>query len=448
MKIIQSILVLCIVTFSITSCNPKFKVPDAQKGDVDVSKFIAIGSSQTAGYSDGALYYEGQQNSFVNLLAKQFEEIGGSQLNMPYVSASSNGVGLAIGSSTVNAKSVVGTRTDCKGVASLGPVKLTPTETYSYFSNSVYNASSAFQNLGAPYTKLIHLLHKGYGNSSSPYFNPYYQRFASNTNTSSIINDAINQNPTFFSLQIGNDDVMAYALSGATDDSITSVNRFSAHLDSIIYYLTKNGAKGVVASIPSLKSLPYFKTVGYNALALDTAKANSLTQFYKPLNPNLKFYEGNNGFIIQDASTFLGLRQAVDGELILLNIPLDDVKCNSMGSLIPIADKYVLDLGEINEIENAISAYNNLLRAKAESKGLAFVDVNAFYNRNIENFLYNGITMNYAFVKGGMFSLDGLNLTPRGNALLANEYIKAINSKYNSTIKQLDATKYNGIIFP
>jgi hypothetical protein len=62
--------------------------------------------------------------------------------------------------------------------------------------------------------------------------------------------------------------------------------------------------------------------------------------------------------------------------------------------------------------------------------------------------MYNGIGMNTQYVSGGIFSLDGINLTPRGNALLANEIIKSINSKYGSTIPQVDATKYRSIIFP
>lgn len=447
-KILKSIIVL-VITFSITSCNPKFKVPDADKGDLDVSKFVAIGSSQTAGYADGALNYDSQQNSFANLLAQQFEEIGGVEFNTPYISESTNGVGVISGNTiTVNGKSIMGTRIDCKGVSSLGPVKLISSENYTSFSNNIYNAGSPFQNMGVPNTKAIHVLYQGYGNNANPYFNPYYKRIASNPNTSSIISDAINQNPTFFSLQIGSEDVMAYALAGGASDTITSLSRFSAHIDSIIYYLTKNGAKGIISNIPSIHSLPYFNTITYNALSLDTAKARSLSQFYFPLDPSIKFYEGANAFIIEDQSTFLGLRQAVAGEYILLNVPLDDVKCNSMGSLIPIPDKYVLTLSEINAIENAIVNFNLILKNKAQSKGLAFVDMNAFYQKNKDNIVYNGITMNYIFVKGGIFSLDGLNLTNRGNALLANEYIKAINAQYKSTIKHLDATKYQGIIFP
>jgi len=56
--------------------------------------------------------------------------------------------------------------------------------------------------------------------------------------------------------------------------------------------------------------------------------------------------------------------------------------------------------------------------------------------------------MDAEFVTGGFYSLDGRNLNPIGQALLANEFIKAINDKYNSKIPWADVTKYHGVIFP
>jgi hypothetical protein len=61
---------------------------------------------------------------------------------------------------------------------------------------------------------------------------------------------------------------------------------------------------------------------------------------------------------------------------------------------------------------------------------------------------YDGISLNAQFVTGGAFSLDGIHLNPIGNALLANQFIQAINTTYGSTIPQVDATKYRGILFP
>ena len=56
--------------------------------------------------------------------------------------------------------------------------------------------------------------------------------------------------------------------------------------------------------------------------------------------------------------------------------------------------------------------------------------------------------MDAAFITGGAFSLDGVHPNGRGYALIANEFIKAINAKFGSTIPYVDVTAHPGIIFP
>lgn len=136
-------------------------------------------------------------------------------------------------------------------------------------------------------------------------------------------------------------------------------------------------------------------------------------------------------------------------EKLLLDVPLDSIKCHGMGSYYEgIPDKYVLTTAEIANIHTAINSFNSIIQAAAKANGLAYVDFNAFFKNLQSGIVYNGITMNMAFVTGGAFSLDGITLNPIGQALLANQFIMAINNQYNSTLPQVDATKYPGIIFP
>src|SRR5699024_1264388 len=69
-----------------------------------------------------------------------------------------------------------------------------------------------------PGAKSFHLVAPGYGNVSGVLqgtANPYFARFSSSENTT-VISDAASQNPTFFSLWIGNNDVLGYATSGGS----------------------------------------------------------------------------------------------------------------------------------------------------------------------------------------------------------------------------------------
>jgi len=447
----SSSLYACVALLVITAaCKPKFDVPDPEKGEIDATRYVAIGSSMTAGFADGALYYEAQQNSFAAILAGQLKAIGGGEFSAPDLSPASAGISIVPGN-TVNvaAKFKLGYKTDCKNVSSLSPVRLPSTENYGIFSSNVY-ASGPFRNMGVVDAKSFHVTYTGYGNPANAgtgYYNPWFGRMASG-NAASVLSDAMSQNPTFFTLNLGMSDVLSYALAGGAYDSITAQSRFDAHMDLIVNQLTANGAKGLIMGIPDFTKFPYFTTIPYNGLTLDSAQANSLNSIYNPIGFDTVFKAGPNAFMIFDPTSPIGIRQLVKGESILLNTPLDSVKCFSLGSIIPFPKRYTLTLQQLTDIKTAIGSYNIKLRALAQAKGLAYVDVDAFFNTLTTGIVYNGVSVNAQFVKGGGFSLDGLNLNPIGNALLANECIKAINSTYKSGILQVEATKYRGTMFP
>jgi hypothetical protein len=446
-NIVSKIFAFASVLVLVYSCKPEVTVSAPTKGSLDVSKYVAVGNSITSGYADNALYYQGQLVAYPNLLAQQFKLIGGGDFKQPLVSPTSVGIG-----SAQNARLVLAPTTDCKGTLSLAPVNVAEKGDLTIFGTSVAN-DGPFNNMGVPGVKAITAVYPGYGNPANGQgnYNPYFTRMVKDPTTASLLSEAANQNPTFFSMFLGNNDVLAYALAGGAADAITPSAGlpgygFDASIDAVVNTLTANGAKGVIANIPDITSIPYFNTVPYNGLLLDQANAAALSQAYAGLG--ITFHEGYNGFIIEDANVPGGRRQIQQGELILLSVPQDSIKCSGWGSMTPIPNQYVLTSNEITNIKNAITAFNTKLKAVADAKGLAFVDVNAFMSKVKSGIVYNGVNLNTQFVSGGAFSLDGVHLTPMGNALLANEFIKAINSKFGSTIPTIDATKYKGVSFP
>ena len=149
MKTLYKIIAVSISTTVIVSCKPKFDVPDPEKGTIDVSNYVALGSSMTAGYSNGALYYDAQQNSYAKILAEQFKLVGGGEFKIPNVSQNSIGMGNAN-----NAPSILGNRTDCQGTVSLGPVKIAAQGDASVFTN-IYASQGSFNNMAVPDAKVI-----------------------------------------------------------------------------------------------------------------------------------------------------------------------------------------------------------------------------------------------------------------------------------------------------
>ncbi len=442
-----SLFLLGLVIFS---CKPKLDNPSVDPGSLDVTRYVALGNSITSGYSDGALYYDGQLASYPNLLAQQFELIGGGEFKQPLMPIGSVGFG-----SSGNSRYKLAYVKDCNNVTSLSP----KAGVGDFNALASVSANGPFNNMGVPGAKAITAIYPGYGNPLNGLgkYNPYFTRMidASEYATASMLSKAAAQKPTFFSLFIGNNDVLSYALAGGTADSITPSAGppgfgFDATIDLIVSTLSANNAKGVIANIPDITNLPYFTVVPYNGLTLDADKAAALNAIPGMANAGIKFNAGDNPFIIKDNSLppFFNIRKMRPTELVLISTPLDSVKCYGLGSATPLNSRYVLDETEIAKIQAAITSYNNKLKAVADAKGFAFVDVNAFMAKCKKGIVYNGVAINTAFVSGGAFSLDGIHLTPLGNAMLANEFIKAINAKYGSSIPLVEATTYQGVSFP
>ncbi|HEU0136488.1 MAG TPA: G-D-S-L family lipolytic protein, partial [Flavobacterium sp.] len=61
-------------------------------GTADFSKYIALGNSLTAGFSDNALFRTGQENSYPNILSQQFALAGGGTFAIPYVNGNTGGL--------------------------------------------------------------------------------------------------------------------------------------------------------------------------------------------------------------------------------------------------------------------------------------------------------------------------------------------------------------------
>jgi hypothetical protein len=434
--LLKLVAVISGILFSVISCKPKYEKPENSKGEMDPTRFVMIGGGHTAGYMNDALYFEGQQNSLAALISNQLSLVGGNLINQPFVNSSSVGVGL-----TGLAFLKLAYKTDCKGVTSLSPVRVASTGDISVFNDNLYSSSNKFGNYGVPGLKLMQVASLNYGQTNS-----FFARMASSVNAS-IIDDATASDPTFFSSFLGIEDVLDFAKSGGTVNNLPAVNDFENAYTNLVQQLTSNGSKGAIATIPDVTEMPYFNTIPWNGLTLDAANNSTLNSIYNPLG--YYFSVGSNPFMIADSSANqFAVRQILSDELLLLSLPLDSVKCNQMGVLLPIRDEFVLDQSEIQILRSKISQYNNIIIALANQYNLALVRVDEFCSSLKTGFTYNGVSMNAKFVSGGAYSLDGIHFNSKGNALLANEFIKSINQKYKSRIPLLNANAYDALLFP
>jgi lysophospholipase L1-like esterase len=419
------------------------------KNNIDLTCYVALGDSVTAGYTDGALCYYGQQHSFAKLLACQFELAGGGIFRQPLIDPDSVGIGFSGNSClTLKPHSIVSKPGEVvlSYLAPQGDVKA--------FLQNNYSTLGPFNNMGVPAAKVIALLKQGLGNANNGVgnYNPFFTRMASDLETASVLSDALAMDPTFFSLFIGSNDALTFAISGATSDAITpSLGAagigFEESFRAIINALTANGAKGVVANIPDIISLPFFTAIPYNGLMLDTETAQALNTKYS--HTGILFQQEKNPFIFFDpASDPPDIRQLRNGEMILLDVLLDPEKEFFMRGSAPIPKKYILTKPEIEKVQAAIREFNEVIRSVASDKGLAIVDLNGMLKRVKVKSTYNPKTLGLGYKKRSVFSLDGLHPNALGQALLANEFIKAINSTYKAGIPPLKIIKFKQKTLP
>ncbi|MBO3117966.1 G-D-S-L family lipolytic protein [Winogradskyella sp. DF17] len=448
-------------------------LPDLTVGELDVSNYVAVGASFTAGFADGGLFRATQELSFPSTLAMQFANGGGGDFLQPLMDDNTGGI-------LVNGSPASGYRLIFNGsgpeplnsfLEDLGaPVPPITTE-------ATNNVGSNFNNFGIPGAKSFHIVTPGYAA-----FNPFYTRIASSPGAT-VLGDAIAQNPSFFTLsEMGGNDVLGYATSGGTGidqtgnidpstygpDDITDPNVLGGAITQMVGALTANGAKGVLTNVPFITDLPHFTTVPFNPIPLDAATAAVVNGAYAPYNGGLQLALSNslisaeeaaartivfeesetNAVVIEDETltdlSGLGLpnyRQATADDLFVLPassfIGTEAVPGNPLtvnGVAIPLADQWVLIPSEQSAILNATNAYNDRIEAIANSnEDVVLVDLNGILTEaSTTGIEFDDYLMTTSLVTGGLVSLDGIHLTPRGYALMANKFLEALDEAFGS----------------
>lgn len=506
----NKVIYLAILAAGFAACEPEFdnelSNADYSAGDADFSSYVAIGNSLTSGYMDGTVSRVGQQYSFPMLLSQQFAIVGGGEFTQPSYAEDVNNLGGISGIPGFPTRLVI-------DAAAGGPEPIAGTSTI-----TLTPQATAFNNMGVPGARVFHLMAPGYGNpaglvATPPTANPYFVRHATSP-TATVLGDAMTKNPTFFTNWIGNNDILGYATSGGVGTTaglssvdITPETVFNQAYNGIINTLTADGAKGVVATIPNVTSIPFFTTVPYNPLtATVLGQGNAQaglaaiqaanTQLYGPISNALAFFgqsgrirllseNGGNPLLIKDetltnmapqltialqaagfnaveaatiAAIFGQARQARPTDLVLLTTrsvigtaPVGvPAPFDKYGITYPLQDQHILIPIEISNIAAATTAFNNIIKTAAASKNLAVADMNAILDQlasglRVENGqIYTADYFSTQTISTVLFSLDGVHPNARGYAVIANEVIKVINTHYNARLPFVDAGTFPG----
>ncbi len=442
------ILLISISLITFIGCEDRSDLTAPQPpstGEADFTRFVAIGNSLTAGYQNSSLYEKSQMYSFGKIIADQV----GTDFVQPLISEP--GIPGKLQIEALSPDVVIGKN---PGVGA--PTNL--------------DYQKPYNNLGVPGAILYDLVDTtDFQQKAVTRGNPFFSVVLRDQQLgNSIIKQALNLQPTFITLWIGNNDVLGYATSGgtkgtdpATGKLPTDVPTFTALYNMVGAALNDpTGARKIAAAnIPDVKNIPFFTTVGPKlAVGLEASgvpaivyqKNGEIVGTGVATTADLK--EGKI-LLTLTSSGYVGLLGDTSGKYYAsLGITppdgIDITKPFGFDPTNPWPDVFTLDASEIDITKEATKAFNKVISDVVDlySDTWVLVDVNTFFNElkqaEITNggMIIDGINFNTSYITGNTFALDGVHPTTYGYGIIANYFIDAINKKFGASIPHINVS--------
>jgi len=363
--------------------------------------YVAIGNSITAGYQSSGINDSTQRQSFARLLAGQM----GTQYH--YAALSMPGCPPPLANTQTGAR---------VGGATAPPCALR-------IGSSV---TDILNNVAVPGARVLD------PTSAST--------VASNALTTFILGGktqvqrALDANPTFATIWIGNNDVLEAGasgiivpLAGVSPGIVSTQAQFQTNYDAMIQQLTDSepNIKGVLIGVVQVAGIPLLQS-GALIASSPTIQAGISAAAGQPvtIHPNCT-----------GSASLVSVPQLIPLIRAGTHPPL--ISCEA--GVVPgtlVGDLFVLDATEQATLGAAITGYNNYIKSKADAIGFAYYDPNVLLAAKkatgeippFPNFASTNATF------GTFISLDGVHPAAAAHKIIANELIGVINTKYGTTL--------------
>jgi GDSL-like Lipase/Acylhydrolase len=200
--------------------------------------------------------------------------------------------------------------------------------------------------------------------------------------------------PTTILVWIGNVDALGAAIGGDAS-LLTPLADFEASYAELMRRLAATGATIVVGNIPDVTAIAFLTS------AEDLAELVGVP--LEVIGPVLGIAAGD--FVLPEAVAEIAA-QGITG---------------------PLPANLVLDATEVALIRSAVGRFNKVIEKQAKANHAALVDVHGLLEVARKRGLVVGRQRLTTDFLGGLFSLDGIHPTNTGYAILANEFIEALN---------------------
>ncbi len=484
---------LAFILFGTLSCSydfPEVQDPASQKlENADISNTVFIGGSLFSGVSNGALVEATSSQSIPQIFLNSITE---STEGQDFSATSSNQIGFNIyANQNLN--------------ETVGPYELVfpNTSDTTFFQRSTQGEPFAYsqfnqsiKNYSFPKSQVLD--YTQVSRTENGFINSYIQ-----TGSQSLADQIAGNQPSFFVANIGYEDVLGFALNGAQgtsnqsnasihnyEDLLTS-GAFEAQLELLVDKLlnANPNAKGALCTIPNFLDFPFFRKTGHlltpyidgNPRVLQRIRQSAtvysgLIREYNQLNPGANerrpsftfgpFDKNFWGVVVTDSDladvTFNGqvvpkVRHAQRDERFFY--PNERFLLNDRGTTYTNAfsENEYLKVAEVALIQDRIQAYNQTIvnYVNQHSDRVILIDLKAYFdelytgfdrnlNRAADGVNVDGVAFLPIVGEFGIFSADGLNLNPRGNALIVNQIIETLNTGFNGNLKKVNPNGFEG----
>lgn len=352
----------------------------------DFRTYVALGDSLTAGFSSGSLVVTHQENSYPALIARQARVASFQQATI-----SDPGIPPELGLVRLLPAPLIAPKATAPGV----PTNLL--------------LPSPYNNLGIPGAIAADLLTRTTDDGG---FHDLILRKQGKT----ALQQGLSLGPSFVTLWIGNNDVLAAAIRGKAVDgeTLTPASVFRGAYTAIVEALRAAQLRVLAANLPDVTSIPFVTTIP--PYVVDPASGNPVVvggQRVPLLGPNGPLAAGT--LVTLAASSLLARGDGIPAAL--------------GGRGTPLPDEVILDAGELAVIRERVAANNQAIAEICRGASIPVLDLNGLLAEiATTGRVVGGVRLTNAFLTGGVFSYDGVHPTDLGYAVIANEWIELINA--------------------
>ncbi|WP_188767406.1 SGNH/GDSL hydrolase family protein [Emticicia aquatilis] len=404
--------------------TPPSKDPDLSKlknnDDPDLKgkplRYVAIGGSLTAGVRDGGYFNEGILTSYPNLIARQMKL---KKFEQPLFDATDyNGFGRKVqtGFNPTGGK-----------VPKLNAISNNLSITISGTDFNFKKVKTVVDNFAIPNGRYHSQGVEGAFYRDLKYQNGILKKYSERFLTNGAGSELLNQKFDIMTFEFGINDVLDYILKGT--DYMRSSGLENSYLESDLWFdlLSKKKTLGIILNVPDVLDFPYFTQISYDDV----------------------FGGIPNDYIESDAGRIFKDKRKNSTDIIFLpNSRVDSLSSVKVHPALKVGlDNKSLLLGnnflikqEIADIRNAPIKLNAELERYSKKVNFRMVDLYSMYKKiNDGSFVTDdGVRVN----SKNFFSIDGINPTAFGQAVVANEVIKTLNQNYKSEIPLIKTSEY------